>query len=66
MNAATLRHLFLVLFIVAVWFGVWGLLDEITDALEDGYNVKKAHTYSVVLVASLLFVYFRPEVLRRF
>ena len=66
MNSTTLRHLFLVLFIVVVWFGVWGLLDEMTDTLEDDYNVKKAYTYLAVLAASLLFIYFRPEILERF
>jgi hypothetical protein len=66
MTAKMLRHLGLILTIVALWFGVWGLLDEATDALEERGGMPKAQTYAAILVAALAFLVWRPEIIERF
>jgi hypothetical protein len=66
MTAKMLRHLFLILTIVALWFGVWGLLDEATDTLEEGWGVPKVQTYAAILAGALGFLVLRPEIIERF
>jgi hypothetical protein len=61
-----LRHLYLILTIVAIWFGVWGLLDEATDTLEDVWAMPKVQTYAAILVVAGGLLASRPEILRRF
>ena len=61
-----LRHLYLILTIVAIWFGVWGLLEEATVTLEGTYAVPKVQIYTAILVVAGGLLASRPEILRRF
>lgn len=66
MARKVLKYVYLILTIVALWFGAWGLLDEATDTLEEKHGVPKTHTYTAVLAIAALFLLIRPEILNRF
>ena len=58
--------LFLALVIVVWWMGVWGLLDTLLHLFIRGNTVRAIVLYSLMIVAVLVFVSIRPDVLERF
>lgn len=66
MARKVLKYVYLILTIIALWFGAWGLLDEATHILERQHGVPKMHTYTVVLAIAALFLVLQPEILNRF
>jgi hypothetical protein len=51
-------------FIILYWYALWGILDEMTEVLNEEYGYKKLHVYGALLVSVIAFILIYPPFLQ--